>query len=430
MRLSKIKTIKAREIIDSRGSPTIEVDVLLEDGSLGRATAPSGASTGKHEAVELRDGDPNRYNGKGVLRAVTNVNEKIAPVLRGQSAHQQEILDRKLCEIDGTENKNTLGANAILGVSLAIAKSAAQSAKTPLYRYLSTTARNLVLPVPQFNILNGGKHAQGSTDFQEFMVIPIGLTTFADALRCGSEIYASLGKILRGRRLNTNVGDEGGFAPELETNRKALDLLVDAVEAAGYKPQEQVCLGMDVAATELYQAGNYVLEREGKNLSSNELTKLYDDLSREFPLLSIEDGLAEDDWAGWQSLHSTLEGRVQLVGDDLYTTNPQRIQRGVTQNASNAVLIKLNQIGTLTETLEAIHLTHKSGWAAVISHRSGETEDTTIADLAVATGAGQIKTGAPVRGERTAKYNQLLRIEEELGKNAYYAGKSAFTVLK
>jgi enolase len=428
--LSNIKQIKAREILDSRGSPTVEVDVLLDDGSLGRATAPSGASTGKHEAVELRDGDTNRYNGKGVLRAVANVNEIIAPVLRGQSAHQQEILDRKLCEIDGTENKNVLGANAILGVSLAIAKSAAQSAGIPLYRYLSTTDRNLVLPVPQFNILNGGKHAQGSTDFQEFMIIPIGLATFTDALRCGSEIYASLGKILRDRGLNTNVGDEGGFAPELETNRKALDLLIDAVTAAGYKPQEQVCLGMDVAATELYRAGTYVLEREGISLSSIEFAKLYNDLSHEFPLLSIEDGLAEDDWAGWQSLNSALEGRVQLVGDDLYTTNPQRIQRGIDQDASNAVLIKLNQIGTLTETLEAIHLTHKAGWAAVISHRSGETEDTTIADLAVATGAGQIKTGAPVRGERTAKYNQLLRIEEELGEDAYYAGKSAFTVLK
>ena len=426
--MSSIQRVHAREVLDSRGNPTIEVDVLLDDGSLGRAAIPSGASTGKHEAVELRDGDAARYEGKGMLKAVANVNETLAPALQGQSPFDQEAVDRKLLELDGTEDKSHLGANALLGVSLAIATAAAQSKGTPLYRYLAGDQQPL-LPVPMFNIINGGKHAQDSTDFQEFMVIPVGLPSFAEALRCGVEVYHALAKVLVDRGLNTNVGDEGGFAPALRSNRDALDVVIAAIEMAGYKPGEEVFLGLDVAASELHLGGNYVLAKEATTLSAGEMSQLYESLVNEYPLLSIEDGLGQGDWDGWHFLTINLGNRVQLVGDDLYTTNPQRIKSGIIRKSSNAVLIKPNQIGTLTETLEAIRITREAGWATVISHRSGETEDTLIADLAVATGAGQIKTGAPARGERTAKYNRLLRIEEELGEGAHYAGRAAFKVL-
>ena len=423
--MSTIRRIHAREILDSRGTPTVEVSVELEDGALGTAAVPSGASTGAHEAVELRDGDPARYGGKGVLKAVENVNNRIALALTGLSALDQEALDHRLLDLDGTPNKADLGANAILGVSLAIAHAAARNNGLSLFAHLG---EGKTLPVPMFNILNGGRHAESSTDIQEFMVVPAGLPTFHDALRCGAEVYQALKAILHERGYSTTVGDEGGFAPSLASNRDALELVLAAIEKAGYRPGADCFLALDAAASEFYRDGAYVLGREGTRLSSADMVDLLAAWADTYPILSIEDGLAEDDWEGWSLLMSRLGDRVQIVGDDIYTTNPERIRRGIETKASNAVLIKLNQIGTLTETLEAVRMTQDTGWGVVISHRSGETEDTTIADLAVATGAGQIKTGAPARSERVAKYNRLLRIEEELGENARYAGRDTFPV--
>ena len=407
----------------------MEVTVRLESGAWGTAAVPSGASTGAHEAVELRDGDPARYGGKGVLKAVTNVNNRIALALTGLSPFDQEGLDHRLRDLDGTPNKADLGANAVLGVSLAVARAAAMSRGVSLYRYLASDERQPTLPVPMLNILNGGQHAHNSTDIQEFMVVPVGLPSFREALRCGSEVYHALNRLLQQRGLSTNVGDEGGFAPSLPSNRDALELVTAAIEAAGYRPGVDCFLALDAAATEFYRDGAYLLEREGARLSSAEMVYLLATWTDEYPILSIEDGLAEDDWEGWGLLMGRLGSRVQIVGDDIYTTNPERIQRGIDSGSSNALLVKLNQIGTLTETLAAVALAQEAGWRTVISHRSGETEDTTIADLAVSTAAGQVKAGAPARSERVAKYNRLLRIEEELGKEAAYAGRDAFPVL-
>ncbi|MBI4234078.1 MAG: phosphopyruvate hydratase [Chloroflexi bacterium] len=420
-----IASVRAREVLDSRGNPTIEAEARLSDGAVGRAAVPSGASTGKHEAQELRDGDPRRYGGLGVLKAVANVNERIAPALLRRSPFQQEEVDRWLRDLDGSPNKANLGANALLGVSLAVAHAAAASQGVPLYRYLAK-GDAFSLPVPQFNILNGGKHAQDSADIQEFMVVPTGAPSFAEALRAGAEVYQALKRLLRSMGLGTNVGDEGGFAPSLPTNQDALEAVLHAIEMAGYAPGREVFIALDVAASELYQNGVYVFPREGRRLTPSQLVEYYDSLVERYPILSIEDGMAEDDWEGWQLLAGRLSPRIQVVGDDLYTTSTTRIQRGIDLGASNAVLIKLNQIGSLTETLDAIALTRKAGWGTVISHRSGETEDTTIADLAVATGAGQIKAGAPCRSERVCKYNRLLRIEEELGHQGRYAGVTAY----
>jgi enolase len=422
-----IATIHAREVLDSRGNPTVEVEVTLEGGSTGRAIVPSGASTGAHEAVELRDGDPERYGGKGVLRAVANVNGEIADAVRGMAAEDQPALDRRLLELDGTPNKGRLGANATLGVSLAVAHAAAAATGEPLYRYLARLAGQpepRLLPAPMLNILNGGKHAEGSTDFQEWMVMPLGGPTFAEGLRMATEVYHALGKLIDARGLPTTVGDEGGFAPPGLSNQGALELVLEAIESAGYRPGEELSVALDPASSELWQDGAYGLAREERTVSSEELVDLWAGWCGRYPIVSIEDGLAEDDWAGWRTLTERLGGSVQLVGDDLFVTNVERIERGIREGCSNAVLIKLNQIGTLTETLAAIDAARAAGWGVVISHRSGETEDTTIADLAVATGAGQIKTGAPARGERTAKYNRLLRIEAELGAAARYAGAS------
>lgn len=430
--MPNIETAIARQILDSRGNPTLEAEVRLADGSLGRASIPSGASTGSHEAVELRDGDKAHFGGKGVGKAVTAVNGEIAGAVKGLPAADQETLDRRLIDLDGTDNKGRLGANAILGVSLAAAHAAAASRGVPLYRHLADLfgGADLSLPVPLCNILNGGAHAANSTDFQEFMVAPAGIATYADALRCCSEIYQALKGVLAKRGLATTVGDEGGFAPTLPSNRDAADVVVEAIEAAGYRPGVDVFLALDVAASEFYEGGRYRLAREGRNLTANELCDFYNSWLAAYPLVSVEDGLSEDDWEGWQALTSILGDRLQLVGDDLFTTSTSRIQQGIDQKCGNSVLVKLNQIGSLTETLEAIRLSHRAGWSTIISHRSGETEDTTIADLAVATGSGQIKTGAPARGERTAKYNRLLRIEEELGSAATYAGKEAFRLLR
>ena len=428
-----IDSVVAREILDSRGNPTIEVDLVLEDGSVGRAAVPSGASTGAHEAVELRDGDPRRYGGKGVLKAVASVTDVIAPALRGLDAADQAGLDDVLLELDGTPNKAHLGANALLGVSLAAAHAVAASADLPLYRYLGGVGAR-TLPVPMFNILNGGKHAEDSTDFQEFMVMPIGVATFADALRAGSEIFHALRSILHEEGQATGQGDEGGFAPSLATNEAAVEVVVRAIERAGYRPGEDVGLALDPATTELLEGdpvamgggpARYRLAKEGRTLDSGELIDLWADWVARFPIVSIEDGLAEDDWAGWIELTRRLGAKVQLVGDDLLVTNAARIARAIEAKAANAVLIKVNQIGTLSETVEAIETARRAGWAAVVSHRSGETEDTTIADLVVATGTGQIKTGAPSRSERVAKYNRLLRIEGELGEAARYPGRNA-----
>ena len=426
--MSTIKSVYAREILDSRGNPTIEVTVGLSDGAVGMAAVPSGASTGSHEAVELRDGDNARYSGKGVLKAVDNVNKYLSKAIAGISALDQEALDRHLIELDGTPNKANLGANAILGVSLAVARAVANSRRQPLYRHLANDVGRLLLPVPMFNILNGGRHAANSTDLQEFMVVPAGVQTFREALRCGAEVYQTLKSILQQRKLATNVGDEGGFTSSLPSNRDALEVVLAAIEKAGYKPGKECYIALDPAASEFYKGGAYVLEREGKRLSSSQMVDLLASWVEAYPILSIEDGLAEDDWDGWSLLTNRLGGKVQIVGDDLYATNPQRIGRGIQSKSSNAVLIKLNQIGTLTETLGAIRMTQEARWGVVISHRSGETEDTAIADLAVATGAGQIKSGAPARGERVAKYNRLLRIEEELAAKARYAGRGAFPV--
>lgn len=420
----KIVRVHAREILDSRGNPTVEVEVQLADGSTGVAAVPSGASTGTHEAVELRDGDPTRYGGKGVQTAVANVNGEIAELVTGLSAFDQVAIDRALIELDGTANKGRLGANAILGVSLAVARAAAASARLPLYRYLGGPTAH-VLPVPMFNILNGGKHALDSTDFQEFMVMPVGARTFSEALRMGAEVYHALHRLLAQRGYATSVGDEGGFAPHLPGNREAVELVLDAIKAAGYRAGEQVVLALDPATSELFADGRYTLPKEGRSLSATELVDLWQDWCVRYPIVSIEDGMAEDDWSGWRELTQRLGDRIQLVGDDLFVTNTERLARGIREGVANAILIKLNQIGTLTETIAAIELAKRAGYATVISHRSGETEDTTIADLAVATHAGQIKTGAPARSERVAKYNRLLQIEEELGSAARYAGWSA-----
>lgn len=416
-----IEGISASEVLDSRGNPTVAVTVILDDGSAGSAMVPSGASTGAHEAVELRDGDARRYGGKGVLKAVGHVESEIADALEGMNAFDQRAIDNALIELDGTPNKGRLGANALLGTSLAVARAAAEASGLPLFRYLGgpTASR---LPVPMFNILNGGKHAEDSTDFQEFMVMPVGAATFAEGLRMGVEVYAALKKLLHDRGLSTSVGDEGGFAPSLPGNEAALQVIIDAIEAAGYWPGEDAVIALDPASTELYQGGKYVLAKEDRVLSSEEMVQHWKSWVEKYPVRSIEDGLAEDDWEGWAALTGEVGGACQVVGDDLLVTNTQRIKRGITEKAANSVLVKLNQIGTLTETIDAVEMAHRAGWTAVISHRSGETEDTFIADLAVATGAGQIKTGAPARSERTAKYNRLLHIESMLGLSATYAG--------
>lgn len=422
---ARIESIKAREILDSRGNPTIEVEVVLVDGTTGIACVPSGASTGKHEAVELRDGDMHRYNGRGVLTAVSNVNNAISREIVGMSALEQSIIDDRLIKLDGTANKSRLGANAILGTSLATAKAGARSLGIPLYRYLGGDEVCL-LPVPMLNILNGGKHALGSTDFQEFMLAPVGAASFTQAMQMSSEVYHRLYKVLKDRGLSTNVGDEGGFAPRLPANKDALELILAAIDLAGYKAGEDLFLALDPAASSFYQNGKYLLDTEGVTLSSVEMVDYYARWVSSYPIISIEDGLAEDDWDGWVLLAARLGKEVQLVGDDLYVTNIERLERGIAEKASNSILIKPNQIGTLSETLAVIKRAQKAGWTTVISHRSGETEDTTIADLSVAVGAGFIKAGAPCRGERLAKYNRLLKIEDELGDSAFYAGKKAF----
>jgi enolase len=424
--LTTIEAVTAHEILDSRGNPTVQVEVLLIGGATGVASVPSGASTGAHEAVELRDGDKKRFGGKGVLNAVNNVNESISDSIIGLDALDQSTIDEVMISQDGTPNKARYGANAILGVSLAVAKAAANAQGQPLYRYLGGVSAR-TLPVPMMNILNGGKHADNSTDMQEYMVLPVGASTFREGLRMGAEVYQGLKKVLHDRKQNTNVGDEGGFAPSLSSNREALEVIVAAIETAGYKPGVDIFLGMDPAATEFYQNGKYVLAREGRTLTSSEMIDLYEQWIGEYPIITIEDGLAEDDWDGWKQLRSRLGNRVQLVGDDLFVTNTQRLKRGILEHSANSILIKLNQIGTLTETMEAIEMAKRASYSAVVSHRSGETEDTTIADLVVATNAGQIKTGAPARSERVAKYNRLLVIENELGdETAHYAGFSAF----
>jgi enolase len=422
--VTTIELVRAREILDSRGNPTVEVEVGLLDGSLGRAGVPSGASTGEAEAVELRDGG-DRYLGKGVQQAVANVHDVIGPALLGRDATEQRSIDALLLELDGTDNKANLGANAILGVSLAVAKAAAQACGLPLYAYLGGPGAHL-LPVPMMNVINGGSHAVSSVDFQEFMIAPVGAPTFSEALRVGTEVYHRLKKVMVDRGLSTGLGDEGGFAPDLPSNAAALDLLVEAIEAAGYTPGDDVALAMDPATSEVFRDGAYHLEGEGRTLSSEEMVDLWADLVDRYPIVSIEDGLDENDWDGWKLLTERLGDRVQLVGDDLLVTNPAFVQRGIDERAANSVLVKVNQIGTLSETLEAVQLAHRAGWTTMISHRSGETEDATIADIAVAVNAGQIKTGAPARSDRVAKYNQLLRIEEELGDAARYAGSQAF----
>jgi enolase len=420
--VASIDAVSAREILDSRGNPTVEVEVSLDDGTVGRAAVPSGASTGAFEAVELRDGGE-RYAGKGVERAVLAVLDEVGPELVGYDASEQRLIDQALIDLDGTADKSRLGANAILGVSLAVARAAAESANLPLFRYVGGAAAHL-LPVPMLNILNGGAHADTNVDIQEFMIAPVGAPTFAEALRWGAETYHALKSVLKARGLGTGVGDEGGFAPDLDTNRTALDLIVEAIEEAGLRPGDDVALALDVAATEFFADGSYAFE--GRQRDATEMTRYYADLVAAYPLVSIEDPLAEDDWAGWAAVTAELGDRVQLVGDDLFVTNPERLRRGIEGGVANALLVKVNQIGTLTETLEAVSLAHRSGYRCMMSHRSGETEDTTIADLAVATDCGQLKTGAPARSERVAKYNQLLRIEEELDDAARYAGRGAF----
>ncbi|MFD3164674.1 phosphopyruvate hydratase [Herpetosiphon sp. NSE202] len=425
--MALITHVRGREVLDSRGNPTVEVEIGLEDGTLARAIVPSGASTGAHEAVELRDGDKKRYGGKGVLKAVKHVNEDIAEAIEGLEALDQITLDKTLIELDGTNNKGKLGANAILGVSLATAKAGALSIGLPLYRYLGGVFGH-TLPVPMMNILNGGKHAQDSTDFQEFMVMPVGAPSFREGLRWGAEIYHTLKGVLHDRKLGTNTGDEGGFAPSLPSNEAALEVIVEAIQKAGYTPGKDVMLALDPACSEIYENGIYNLAREGRKLSSEEMVGYWETLVNKYPIISIEDGLHEDDWGAWSLLRQRIGDRVQLVGDDLLVTNVERLNRAIKENSANSILIKLNQIGTLTETLDAIQTAQRAGWTAIVSHRSGESEDVTVADLVVATNAGQIKTGAPARTDRVAKYNQLLRIEEELDSQAKYAGWNAFVV--
>jgi enolase len=419
--MSLVSSVHGRQILDSRGNPTVEVEVALSDGSFGRAAVPSGASTGAHEAWELRDGDAAVYLGKGVTKAVENVNTVIADSLMGWDALDQIGIDQRLIELDGTDNKSKLGANAMLGVSLAIAKAAAAFTQQPLYRYLGGTGA-YVLPAPMMNIVNGGQHADNSVDVQEFMVMPLGFQRFSDALRCGVEIFHQLKKVLKGKKLNTAVGDEGGFAPDLKSNREALDLIMEAIEKAGYKPGTQVRIALDVAATELFDEKTKLYTIDGKQLTSPQMVDFLAEWSANYPICSIEDGCSEDDWEGWKLLTEKLGQKVQLVGDDLFVTNTARLQRGINEGIANSILIKVNQIGTLTETIAAIHLAHRNGYSSIASHRSGETEDSTIADLAVALGTGQIKTGSASRSDRMAKYNQLLRIEEELESGALYGG--------
>jgi len=422
--MSKIETLHARQILDSRGNPTVEVEIVLASGAQGRAAVPSGASTGEFEATELRDGG-DAYGGKGVTRAVGNVNGEIAEAVRGSDAIDQQGLDRALIELDGTDNKSRLGANAILGVSLAAARAAAAEEQLPLWRYLGGEAAH-VLPVPMMNVLNGGAHADNSVDFQEFMIVPVGAPSFAEGLRTGAEVFHALKKTLGKRGLGTAVGDEGGFAPDLESNEAALQALIEGVEAAGYTPGDDIAIALDPATSEIFKSGAYELEHEGRSLSPEEMAAYWADLCDRYPILSIEDGMDEEDWDGWKALTDRLGEKIQLVGDDLFVTNTERLKRGIDSGVANSILIKVNQIGTLTETLAAIDMARDAGYTAVMSHRSGETEDTTIADLAVATGCGQIKTGAPSRSDRVAKYNQLLRIEEALGADATYPGRSVF----
>jgi len=422
--MTAIIDIHAREILDSRGNPTVEVDVRLESGAFGRAAVPSGASTGTHEAVELRDGDKKRYGGKGVLRALEAVNGEIFDVLSGLDAEDQAKIDQTMITLDGSPNKGRLGANAILGTSLAVAKAAAGQAGLPLYRYVGGAGAR-TLPVPQMNIVNGGAHADNAIDFQEFMILPVGAKTFAEGLRMGAEVFHALKAQLKQAGHNTNVGDEGGFAPNLKGADQVLAFVMRAVEAAGYRPGEQVALGLDVASSEFFKSGKYVMEGEGKTLDAAGMAKFYQDLVARYPIVTIEDGMAEDDWEGWAALTAAIGGKVQLVGDDIFVTNSTRLRQGIERGIANAILVKVNQIGTLTETLEAVEIAHKAGYRAVMSHRSGETEDATVADLAVATNCGQIKTGSLSRSDRLAKYNQLLRIEAELGASARYLGRAA-----
>ena len=422
--MAAIDRVKAREILDSRGNPTVSVEVTVSSGVTGTASVPSGASTGKYEAVEIRDGDKSRFNGLGVLKAVKNVNTEIAKAIKGMQVEDQQAVDKKIIELDGTPNKSRLGANAMLGVSLAVAHAAANHTNQPLYRYLRNTSE-YILPVPMLNILNGGKHAADSTDLQEFMIVPAGAKTFADSLRMGTEIYHALKKVLKDKGLNTNTGDEGGFAPSLSSNQTAIETILVAIEKAGYKPGKDCFIALDPASSEFYKDGKYILAKERKSLTSPQMVDFYSRWAAKYPIVSIEDGMAEDDWDGWKLLNKKLGNKIHLVGDDLYVTNVKRLKRGIKTKASNAILIKVNQIGTLTETIDTINMAHEAGWRAVISHRSGETEDTTIADLAVAMGTGLIKTGAPCRSERTAKYNRLLKIESELGRKACFAGISA-----
>ena len=423
--MSAIVRVRARQILDSRGQPTVEAEVELASGTVGRAAVPSGASTGTLEAIELRDGDPSAYGGKGVMKAVANVEDELAGILIGQEASDQAVVDRTMIELDGTPNKGRLGANAILGCSLAVAHAAAGEAGLPLYRYLGGAAAHR-LPVPLMNILNGGAHADNTVDLQEFMVVPVGARTFADALRMGAELYAALKGVLRERGLSTGVGDEGGFAPDLASNQEALDVIVEAVEAAGYRPGEDAALALDPAATEFHRDGRYELSGEGRTLDSAGMVEYYVEMCDRYPIVSIEDGMAEDDWDGWLALTQRLGARVQLVGDDLFVTNVERLERGVELGVANSILVKVNQIGTLSETLDTMIVAGRHAYTAMMSHRSGETEDATIADLAVATNCGQIKTGAPARSDRVAKYNQLLRIEEELGHAASWPGRSLY----
>lgn len=427
--MAEIIDMVAREILDSRGTPTVEVDVVLDDGSFGRAAVPSGASTGAHEAVELRDGDATRFGGKGVQKAVNAVNTELYDEIVGMDASEQIEVDRAMIELDGTENKGRFGANAILGISLAIAKASADSAGLPLYRYIGGTLAH-TLPVPMMNILNGGKHADNPIDIQEFMIMPVGASSCSEAIRMGAEVFQALKSNLKKAGMNTNVGDEGGFAPAIGSAKEALDFIVKSIETAGYKPGDDVVIALDAASSEFYKDGKYHLEGEGKVLTNAELVKYYEDLVNTYPIMSIEDGMAEDDWEGWDMLTKTLGGRIQLVGDDLFVTNTKRLSMGIDKKVANSILVKVNQIGSLTETLEAVDMAHRAGYTAVLSHRSGETEDATIADIAVATNCGQIKTGSLSRSDRLAKYNQLIRIEEELGSTAKFAGRDIFARFK